>query len=270
MKSCINGATTMPYSLEEDIRAASEAGFKAVEIWVGKLKKFLARSSKSDLKRLLEDFNVSAPCLCAFGGYVFCSETKYEERVNKLKPFLEVGNYIGSEYIIVCAEGLGGKSFEEALKQYVFRLRKLGSLTGEYGIKVALEWFEKLPPAIEIVRAVNHENIGFLIDTFHWYRGDGSLDHLREVPEDKLFFVHINDCEDLPQDRLADKHRLFCGEGVIPLIDVLKIFCEKEYEGYLSVEIFREEYWKMNAVDIAKKAYDSLIRVASAAGVSLD
>ncbi|RLE92622.1 MAG: isomerase, partial [Thermoprotei archaeon] len=98
----------------------------------------------------------------------------------------------------------------------------------------------------------------------------GSLDHLREVPGDKLFFVHINDCEDLPRDKLADKHRLFCGEGVIPLVDVLKIFREKGYEGYLSVEIFREEYWKMNVLEIAKKAYSSLVKVASSAGVSLD
>jgi len=34
MKSCINGATTMPYSLEEDIRSAGEAGFERVEIWL--------------------------------------------------------------------------------------------------------------------------------------------------------------------------------------------------------------------------------------------
>ena len=270
MKSCINGATTMPYSLEEDIRVASEAGFKAVEIWVSKLEKFLSKKSKSDLKRLLEDLNIGAPCLCAFGGYIFCSETEFKKKVSELKPFLEVGNYIGSEYIVVCAEGLGGRSFEEALKQYVSRLRRLGDFTGEYGIKVALEWFEELPPAIEIVKTVNHENVGFLIDTFHWYRGDGCLEHLRDIPSDKLFFVHINDCEDLPRDKLADKHRLFCGEGVIPLIDILKIFREKGYEGYLSVEIFREEYWKMSAVDIAKKAYSSLVKVASAAGASLD
>ena len=30
MYSCINGATTMPYTLEQDLEAAAKAGFEAV------------------------------------------------------------------------------------------------------------------------------------------------------------------------------------------------------------------------------------------------
>ncbi len=41
MQACINGATTRPYALEEDLVAAGAAGFPLVEIWAGKLQTYL-------------------------------------------------------------------------------------------------------------------------------------------------------------------------------------------------------------------------------------
>jgi len=269
MMSCINEATTMPYTLEQDIQAASKAGFKGVELWTDKLKDFLLKKNKGHLKSLLDDFNLSTPSLCPFGGFIFCTEDEFNKRVKDLEYFLDVANYIGVEYIIVCAEGLGNRSFEEAKRIYVSRLRKLSSITSEYDVRIALEWFHELQPAIEIIKAVDDENVGLVIDTFHWYRGDGRLDSLIEVPSDKLFFVHINDCEGLPREKLTDKNRLFCGRGVIPLTDILRIFKEKGYGGYLSVEIFREEYWRMDIEELAKEAYRTLIEVAFKSSVSI-
>lgn len=269
MRSCINGATTMPYGLEDDIRSAAEAGFEGVEIWVGKLRKYLETHSKADLKRLLDEAGVEAPCLCAFGGFVFCSGDDYERRVEELRRFLDVGSSIGTECIVVCAEGLGGLSFSEAKERYVERLSSLAEVVEEYGVKIALEWFEELPQAVDIISAIESEYVGLLIDTFHWYRGDGRLESLELVPGDRLVFVHINDCEDLPREVLRDSNRLFCGEGVIPLVEVLRTFKRKGYEGFLSVEIFREEYWGMPPTEIAKRALKSLLEVASKAGVTV-
>ena len=52
MKSCINGATTMPYSLEQDIAAAAQAGFEGLEIWWDKLVTYLDSHSTDDLKEI--------------------------------------------------------------------------------------------------------------------------------------------------------------------------------------------------------------------------
>ncbi len=269
MKSCINGATTMPYSLEQDISAASVAGFSGVEIWIDKLRKFLEAHTKEDLKRLLTDSKISAPSLCAFSGFTFCSEEEYGAKVEALKRFLEIGGLIGTEYVIVCADALGGMSFESAKRAYVSRLRNLGSVTSKYGVKVALEWFWELPPAIDIIEAIDDEHVGFVLDTFHWYRADGSLENLKKVPSGKLFFVHINDCEDLPKKELTDKNRLYCGSGVIPLLDIFKIFEGNDYRGYLSVEIFREEYWRKDSQEISMDAHKTLIETALRASVSV-
>ena len=269
MLSCLNEATTMPYSLNDDIHYLALAGFKGIEIWVDKLKKFLEKYSKEDLKKLLDKANISAPCLCAFGGIVFPPQDIFEKRVKEMEKYLEVGNFIGSKYIVLCAEGFGGKSFEEARERYVLRLRELSRILESYDIMIALEWFDELPPVIDIVKSIDDENIGFLIDAFHWYRGDGNLDNLRKIPSYKIFFIHICDCEDLPREKLEDKHRVYCGLGVIPLVDILKILDEKGYKGYLSVEIFRKEYWRQSIEKITVEAYKTLIDVGLKAGVEI-
>ena len=55
MKSCINGATTMPYTLEQDIVAAAQTGFEGLEIWWDKLATYLENYSTDELKQLLAE-----------------------------------------------------------------------------------------------------------------------------------------------------------------------------------------------------------------------
>lgn len=269
MKSCINGATTMPYNLEHDIKSANKVGFKGVEIWVSKLREFLRDHTEEVLKRLLSDSAISAPSLCAFSGFIYCSEGEFGKRVQDLKNLLKVGQTVGTEYVIVCAEGFGDRRIEEAKHAHISRIRRLSSITGDYGIKIAMEWFWELPLAIEIVREIDDERVGLLVDTFHWYRGDGNLEHLKQVPSDKVFFLHVNDCEDLPRNDLTDKNRLYCGKGILPLSDLFSIIRDKNYDGYLSVEVFREEYWKKDPEEISSMAYRTLTETASRCGFSI-
>ena len=61
---------------------------------------------------------------------------------------------------------------------------------------------------------------------------------------------------------MTDQHRVYMGEGVLPLKDMLAVLREKGYSGALSVEIFREEYWENDPVEIsvaAKAAYDRMM-----------
>ena len=56
MIPCFNGATSRPYSLEDDIRAASAAGFPMLELWSEKFEAYFANYGVDDLKRSLEEY----------------------------------------------------------------------------------------------------------------------------------------------------------------------------------------------------------------------
>jgi len=97
-----------------------------------------------------------------------------------------------------------------------------------------------------------------MMDTFHYYKSGISLEEIEAIPAEKLLLVHINDCEDLPREKLTDKNRLYLGLGVIPLKDILKILKKKGYSGFLSVEIFRDEYWAKPIDFITRESFESL------------
>ena len=270
MKSCLNGATTMPYSLEEDIRVTCKIGFRGLEIWIGKLNEYLREKSLDELRALLSTYEVEVPALCAIGGFVFSSKEEFKARLLEMERLLKIAEEIKSNYIIVCAEGLGGLDLEKAKERYASRIGEVLDLCSSYRIQIALEWFHEIPVCLEIVDAIGDERLGLVVDVFHVYRGDGNIGNVELIPGDLIKHVHIDDCIDKPRDKLTDKDRVYPGLGVIPLVEFLRILDSKDYNGYLSVELFNQEYWKLNPEEIALRALRTLREVVERSGLKLE
>jgi sugar phosphate isomerase/epimerase len=47
------------------------------------------------------------------------------------------------------------------------------------------------------------------------------------------------------------------GEGSFPSKDFAATLREIGYQGYVSVELFNEDYWQKDFNEVSKKAYDS-------------
>ena len=114
-----------------------------------------------------------------------------------------------------------------------------------------------------MIDRAGHGSLGLMMDFFHYYKSGVSFEDIGAIPNELLLIVHVDDCEDLPPESLTDQHRVYMGEGVLPLQDMLGALREKGYSGALSVEIFREEYWQQTPVEIsasAKAAYDRMMK----------
>lgn len=258
MKTCINGATTMPYPLETDIGAASQAGFQGIEIWKAKLDAFLQTRAIGDLKKVISDSGLEVAAICPFGGFVSCQEDEFEKKLQDLRPYFDIAARIECEALLVCAEGPGNRSLNESLGAHASRLAKVADTGQSYGVKVAMEWFWNLRDAVKVIEVANHEYLKMMVDTFHWYRGDGNIANLDLIPQGTLQLVHANDCENLPREKLTDKNRLYCGLGVIPLVEALRKFKRQGYEGHLSVEVFRDDYWQREPLVVNKESLETL------------
>ena len=92
-----------------------------------------------------------------------------------------------------------------------------------------------------------------VLDTFHFYAGGSSIGAIRDVAPEKIFILHMNDAEKLPKSELQDAHRLFPGEGVIPLAEIVSGLEDIHYEGPVSLEMFRPAYWALPPEEVAKK-----------------
>lgn len=258
----LNGATTMHADLETDIKAASGAGFELIEIWAAKLREFLKTKTNEDLKNLLEENNLKPYSINSIEHITFRNEEDYAKIKAECDELSSIAGEIGCPYVVV----VPGKLPENATKEGIIEesvkvLNELGDIAEKHNVSLAFEFLGQTDCSVqtldlcnEIVEEVNRENIGNVIDTFHFYAGNSTFEAIDSMKPEKLFIFHINDAENLPKEELTDAHRLYPGTGILPIKEIKRHFDKIGYDRMVSIEIFRPEYWNQDPFEVAKKA----------------
>ncbi len=263
MRTCLNTATTRGKPLADDIRLCGECGFAGIEIDTGKLDEFLADRGVSELRALLDDCAVECAGLMAFAFRPFGDR---EEQLERIRRYAPICHDLGAEVLLsFIAEPLPeGLAREEAINRAAAATNAYADAAQAAGCRVALEpiggaSFMATPAeALVIVEAAGHPAAGVMVDTFHaWKSGVGPED-VAQLPGDRVLIVHINDAEDLPPEQATDAHRLYPGLGVLPLEGYLDALRGIGYDGFLSVELFRPEYWAEEHATIIRRAKEQL------------
>ena len=77
------------------------------------------------------------------------------------------------------------------------------------------------------------------------------------IEASKMLCFHINDYPAEPErDKIADKDRVFPGDGVCPLPKVIRSLLDNGFKGTFSLELFNPEYWKRDAAEVAKEGLE--------------
>jgi len=112
--------------------------------------------------------------------------------------------------------------------------------------------------AWNIVKAVNMDNVGLALDSMnlHMYGLLNDFSAIKMIPKEKIFAIHINNCDDYPLGVLSNsEHRRFCDSGAIDLDSFLGNLKETGYKGMVSIETFRQEYWDKEPEWVIEEAY---------------
>lgn len=262
MKIALNGATTMRADLETDIKAAGAAGFELIEIWASKMREFLKRKTAADLKTLLDENNLKPYSINSIEHITFRTEADNKKIKAEAEKFSRIAAEINCPYVVV----VPGKLPENATKEEITAesvkvLNELGNIAEKYNVSLAFEFLGQTDCSVqtldfckEIVEKVNRKNVGLVIDTFHFYAGNSTFEAIETLDPEKLFIFHINDAENLPKNELTDAHRLYPGEGILPIREIKDRFDKIGYNRMVSIEIFRPEYWDEDPFEVARKA----------------
>jgi 2-keto-myo-inositol isomerase len=254
MKVGINGATMKPWSLEVQITKASSAGFEGLEIWRDKLEQYLAEHEMAELVDLLASHHIEPVGICfLFIGY----GDGQAERVEAMRETVRLAASLGAAAIAVCpAMPPDGMSKAEALRLATAEVKTLAAIAADQGVNLLLEPLGLHPivpgptEAMEIIEGAGSPNVKLLFDVFHYYQSSVSLEEIAATPVERLGVIHVNDCEDLPKENLSHLMRLYPTLGVLPAAEMLRIPRDQGFEGYVTVEVFRPEYWD-NDPDLA-------------------
>lgn len=268
----LNGATTMKNAdLLADIEISAELGYDFIEIWKAKLYDYLKLKNIDELINSLVKNNAKAYAINSIENITFRNKKDLNYIKEELIRLCEIANKIKCNYIVVVPSPKpSGVSMEEIKQESISRLEELSKIVQGYDVGLAFEFIgtgncsvKTLEDAWQIVKGAELENVGLVIDAFHFYTGGSSIQSIKNITPDKIIIFHINDCEDLPVEKLEDKHRLLPGEGVIPLREIAGALKSIGYNGAVSIELFRPDYWKWDAKKLAyqsKKRTEDILR----------
>lgn len=144
----------------------------------------------------------------------------------------------------VAAE-LGAKSVLSSIwtpnhEYYIEKFGELCDLAISYGLNVDLEfvtWADvnNLEKAFQVLKMVNRENAGIMIDTLHFHRSRVELKELDSIPCNWFHFAHICDGPaEIPTTKEDLIHtgrdaRLYIGEGAIDIASIVNRLPEMVY-----------------------------------------
>ncbi|MGH6862620.1 MAG: bifunctional sugar phosphate isomerase/epimerase/4-hydroxyphenylpyruvate dioxygenase family protein, partial [Phyllobacterium sp.] len=98
--------------------------------------------------------------------------------------------------------------------------------------------------AWEVVRRTDHPNVGLILDSFHTLSRKIDVNSIRSIPKEKIFIVQLADAPLIDMDLLYwSRHfRNMPGEGDLPVLEFMKAVAATGYDGYLSLEIFNDQF----------------------------
>jgi 2-keto-myo-inositol isomerase len=92
-----------------------------------------------------------------------------------------------------------------------------------------------------------------LPDVFHLYKGGSDFQGLRLLSGQALQVIHMNDYPaEPPRELITDADRVYPGDGVAPIRQILAELRRVAPAIILSLELFNASYWKGDPLDTAR------------------
>ena len=255
-KYCLNTSTISGQKpgLEGYIKIASKVGYEGVELWVRDVKEYLEKgNSAASLKSFIEEHGITVE-----GAIGFAPWLKSKEGMQQMGDEMELMKSIGCKRIAAPASGFKLGEMLDVIDAGE-KFRELLEMGDKIGIQPCLEFWGASPvlshmgQVLQIAALANHPNAKILADVYHMFRGGSGFDSLKLINGNALELFHVNDYSgDIPRMQQTDSDRVFPGDGVAPLLQILGDLKNMGGEKVLSLELFNPEYWKQDAETVAK------------------
>jgi 4-hydroxyphenylpyruvate dioxygenase len=264
---CLSG--TLPDKLE----AAAAAGFDAIEIFENDLLTF--DGTPAEVRRMCEDLGLAIAIFQPFRDFEAMPEPFRTRNLDRAERKFDTMQALGTELVLVCSS-VHAAALDDAARAAA-DLREMAERAAQRGLRVcyeALAWgrhVSRWRQAWDTVRRADHPALGLCLDSFHTLSvGDDLRGLATTVPLEKLFFLQLADAPKLSMDVLSwsRHHRLFPGQGELPVGGFVAEVLAAGFDGALSLEIFNDEFRAAPARRIARDGLRSLVWLEEQVGTA--
>jgi sugar phosphate isomerase/epimerase len=246
---CLNTGTLQGYKLKlaEIVEVAAKAGFQAIEPWVNLI--------DADLGRRIADLGLTVEGAIGFSQWIVDDPAQRAKGLEQARRDMDLVARLGGKRIAAPPAG-ASRGAEIPLLRIAERYRALLDLGDRMGVTPVLEiWgqsanLHRLSEVVFVALETGHPKACVLPDMFHLYKGGSELAGLRMLSAQAVPVFHLNDYPaDPPRATITDRDRLYPGDGVAPLKQIL---AGLDPATILSLELFNPAYWKGDPLETAR------------------
>jgi sugar phosphate isomerase/epimerase len=267
--STIRGQNLTP---PEQVDVAAKAGYDAVEPWIPDLEKWIQSGGQfKDLAKRISDKGLTCESAIGFAAWIVNDDAARKKGLEQAKRDMGWMATLGGKRIAappVGAHQTGGVELMRAAERY----RDLLELGDRMGIIPQVEvWgfsksLNRLGETMMVAMESGHPKACLLPDVYHLYKGGSDFNGLKLLGGLSMHVFHMNDYpKDLSRETIQDKDRIYPGDGVAPLKEMLRSLHNLGFRGALSLELFNRDYWKQDVNLVARTGLEkmkALVRVA--------
>ncbi|MEM7196696.1 MAG: sugar phosphate isomerase/epimerase family protein, partial [Pseudomonadota bacterium] len=276
VRYCLNTSTIRGQRLTvpEQIELVASTGYDAIEPWIGDLRSYAENAPLSDLKEQLDDSGISIASAIGFANWIVDDPGKRNEALQQARSDMELLAELGATRI--AAPPAGAQNSEGLdLSRIAERYHDLLEVGRETGVTPQLElWgfsktLSRLGELAYVAAECGHPDAAVLPDVYHIYKGGSDFAGLGMIEASRINVFHMNDYPGEPsREEIGDADRVYPGDGVAPLDEILNTLFDGGFSGFLSLELFNRTYWELPAVEVAETGLQKMKdAVASATAV---
>lgn len=250
MKPAISQVCSLDAPFERDLEEYAAGACRTIEVWLGKLERFLDAHPLDDVRSLAARHEVALPVASFQGGLLASQHEARRETWNHFRQRLQLCQALGMETLVVACD-VPAPIDRDTLERVRSSLQEAARAAAEHGVRLALEpqagsaLGNNLATAASLVAEVASPHLGLCLDVFHYYLGPSKLEDLAFVDRDNLFHVQLCDLAGTPRELASDSDRILPGEGDFRLQPILDHLARIGYSEYVSIELMNPQLWRI-------------------------
>jgi 2-keto-myo-inositol isomerase len=264
---CLNTSTLRGQKLTvvQEVEIAGRAGYQAVEPWISELDEHVKSGGNlKDLAKRIADLGLTVESGIAFAEWIVDDDERRKKGLEETKRCMDMLQQIGGKRIAAPPAGATKQANLNLLKA-AERYRALLDIGEKNGVVPQVElWgfsacLNRLGECALVAMETGHRQACILPDVYHLYKGGSDYNGLRLLSGTALHVIHMNDYPgDPPRANITDAHRVYPGDGVAPLKEILRDLRQIGFRGSLSLELFNRTYWMQDALTVARTGLDKM------------
>ena len=255
---CLNTSTIRQQNLGlmGEIETAAKVGFDGIEIWMRTLQQYIKDGGKAaDVKKKASDLGITIEDSIGFAAWIVDDNAQRAKAMEQIKMEMDLLAQVGCKRI--AAPPFGATNPPDIdLRKAAERFYEVCDLGKQMGVLPQLElWgfshnLHLFGETLFVAAESGHPDAVILPDVYHLRRGGSPFEALEMINGSKIQMFHMNDYPaSVEKSTLTDAMRVLPGDGDAPFDQILGILNKKGVPIALSLEIFNEDVWKMDATE---------------------